>query len=93
MKFLLLLLLLVACATISYDELFQQASECTAAKAIGCEALWAEVNRRDELKDRRKKKNEHKKCPDGGVVLRNDWGHESCISRDALRRILNGRGY
>jgi len=90
MKFLLLLLLLVGCATISYDELFQQASECTAAKAIGCEALWAEVNRRDELTDRRKKKDNI--CPKGMVAFKYR-DRVSCISRDEMRRILNGRRY
>ena len=54
LKFLPLLFLL-GCATTSYDELYAQASECTSVKAIGCDALWEEINRRDEAKERRAK--------------------------------------
>ena len=64
---LLLAILLVGCAaTPSYDELFQQASDCTRAKAIGCDVLWDEVNRRDEWREKRMKQQDSR-CNEPGV--------------------------
>lgn len=96
MKF-LFPLLLVGCSTypyheLSYDELYQQASDCKSAKAIGCDPLWEEVNRRDAVKEKRDKKNKSMECPNGEVVLKK--GHStSCISQADLRWVLRGMRY
>ncbi len=94
MKF-LLPLLLVGCTPfheLSYDELYQQASDCKSAKAIGCDPLWEEVSRRDEVKERRRKKAESETCPKDMVVFK--YNHNvSCISQREAHRILSGRRY
>ncbi len=91
MKFLPLLFLpLLGCETypypeLSYNELYQQASDCRSAKAIGCDPLWAEVERRDVSRDKREAKIEQRErerleCAPGA------W----CIDdEEDIRRILD----
>ncbi len=97
MKFLPLLFLpLLGCETfpypeLSYDELYQQASDCKAAKAVGCDPLWAEVQRRDDRRDAREAKIEAEACHQD-LVSYKDRGRYYCITRDQARRILNSMG-
>ena len=93
---LLLPLLLVGCTPfheLSYDELYQQASDCKRAKAIGCDPLWKEVNRRAEARDRRERNSRTIECPGSMVIYEDRWGEMYCISREEARRIFSGRRY
>ena len=99
MKFLPLLLLMFACTTypypdLTYDELFHQASSCSSAKAIGCDPLWDEINRRDDVTERREAKIEAETCQRGLVGFVDHWGNFNCITRWQLQEIfrqMNGR--
>ena len=98
MKFLPLLLLMCACTTYPYpdltdDELFQQASACRSAKAIGCDPLWDEVNRRDEVREKREAKIEAETCPSRLVRFVDHWGNSSCITRWQLQQIFDQLGW
>ncbi len=96
MKFLPLLFLpLLGCETypypeLSYDELYQQASDCKAAKAIGCDPLWAEVERRLVWRDKREARIEANTC-NVGFVMFNGRCMATDRAREELRQILGGR--
>ncbi len=90
------LLFLVGCATypypdLSYDELYQQASDCKSAKAIGCDPLWDEIQRRDVSREKREARIEANTCPQDLVLLTDRHGDKYCITRWQSRQILNGR--
>lgn len=88
----LLFLLLIGCATSqTYEELYDQAAACTSDKAIGCDALWEAVERRDEANDRRKER-DGLRCPSNEVSFKDRFGRESCMRREDLSRIFRHLG-
>ena len=90
------LLLLMGCATTSLDDLMQEAVACSNAKVnvdseINCDDLWDAFNRKDEARERRLLRNAVIECPDYYIVFTDHWGHQGCMSRLELHRLMRDR--
>ncbi len=91
------LLFLFACTTypypdLSYNELYQQASDCRSAKAVGCGPLWDEVQRRDVSREKREARIEANTCPNNLVRVIDARGEKYCATREQVRQILRRLG-
>ena len=90
------LILLMGCATTtSLDDLMQEAVACSNAKVqladINCDAMWDTINRREEARERRLLRNAVIECPDYYIVFTDHWGHQGCMSRLELHRLMRDR--
>ena len=79
----LVFLLLAGCA--SYNDLLATATSCGVGPE--CQELWDEINKRDEIRERRERRDANP-CPKGYVHVVTHWG-EGCMTASELRDIFH----
>lgn len=81
----LVLLLLAGCAT-PYNDLLATATSCGGGHE--CQELWDEINKRDEARIEREKR-DFNPCPQGYVHVIDGFKRETCVSRSEIRQIFH----
>lgn len=81
----LALLFLSACASTTYEQLQQEASDC--GRGPECRELWERAERKYTAMERRKAR-DFNPCAKGEVFVTDTRGMNACLSRKDLRKLF-----
>ncbi len=66
-------------------ELYAEHARCLEANAIGCEAIWEEIEERER---RAANREDERACPAGSVSVGYANDSETCVSQSQARTLL-----
>ena len=87
-----LVVLLLVCSgcsvapTNELGELYVEHARCLEADAIGCDAIWEEIEQRERIAAKREAR---RTCPAGAVSVGNANGSEACVSQSQAQVLLS----
>lgn len=88
-KYLVLMVLCGGCSLTpanDLEDLYVQHARCIAADAVGCEQIWASIERREQIVASRERQ---RACPGGTASVSNSHGPTSCVAHSDVRSVLS----